>query len=239
MSATLFSGAMPTLRNMIEFFDIHGRMPFPIMGGDGTDGDNGNDGKPPTDPDAALGLGDAGKAALKQEREARAAAEKAAKEAASELDTLRKEKAEAAAAKAAADEEDAKRKGEFQTLAEKRAEELKAAMADKETTAKELERATRHLQSVIDARFKELEATEDKDLIAGFPKDKPLLDQIEWLDDPRTKAAMRVAATAKADAEAQKKRVPGGVTPRPNAGKEPSTEHQERVRRNHARAYTG
>lgn len=237
MSANPISGAMPTLRNEIEFFRANGLMRHPIQGGDGTDGDNAGDGAGAggnTDADANLNLGDAGKKALEAERLRAKNAEKLAADHAKELETLRKEKAERESAKAAADEEEARKKGEFESLATKRAEELKAAMADKETTAKELERATRHLQSVIDGLVKELEATEDKDLIAGFPKDAPLLDQIDWLDDPRTKAAIK-AATGKTET----KRVPGGVTPRPNGtGKAPAEDEARRQRRA-ASAYSG
>lgn len=186
-----------------------------------------------TDETFPEGLAESGRTAIKAERDARKAAERAAKETATELETLRREKAEAAAAKAAADEADAAEKGQYKTLAEKRAEELKAVQADKDSTAKELERATKHLQSVIDAKVKELKETEDADLIAGFPKDAPLLDQIDWLDDPRTKAAIKAAS------KTEPKRVPGGVTPRPNGAKGPDTEQTERVRQRHARSYTG
>lgn len=175
------------------------------------------------------GLGDTGKAALKAERDARKAAEKAASEHAKELETLRKEKADRDAAKATADEEEAKRKGEFETLAEKRKAEADAAKADADAKGKDLERATKRLQAVVDAGIKELEATEDKDLIAGFPKDAPLLDQADWLDDPRTRAAIRAASEDKKVVDAQKKpRVP--ITPKPNGnGNEPDEAARKRL----------
>jgi len=229
MSDTFNSGAMPTMRSEIEFFNRHGYLRYPIQGGEETTETT----ETKADPDTALGLGDAGKAALKQERDARAIAEKAAKDSANELTALRKEKAERESEKAKADEADAVQKGEFQTLAEKRKEEADAARADAESKGKTLERASAVLKSVVAARIKELEALEDKDLLAAFPKDADPLDQLEWLDDPRTKSAMRVASEEKKVTDANgKPRVPG--TPKPNGN---GNENDEHARAAQARGY--
>ena len=237
MSDTTTTGAMPALRDAIEFYRRHGHVgPYAIKGGES----NPPVGDPPKpdpkpDPDAALGLGDAGKAALKAEREARATAEKAAKDAASELATLRKEKSEAAAAKAAADEEEAKRKGEFETLAARRKEEADAAKADAEAKGSKLTRAEVLLKSVITDRLKVIEETGDKELLAAFPKDAEPLEQIEWLDDPRTKAALKVAGETKKIADANvKPKTPRTPNPDPNAnGKTVDEEARAAMARNY------
>ncbi len=165
-----------------------------------------------------LGLGDAGKKALEAERLRAKNAERAAADSAKELADLRREKAEAAAAKAAADEADAAKRGEFETLAQKRKEEADAAKADAEAKAKLLERAEARLKAVVDAQVERLKATKNDALIAGFPKDAPLLDQAEWLDDPRTVAAMAAAGETQKVADAKAKpKVPG--TPESNGNR--------------------
>jgi hypothetical protein len=75
---------------------------------------------------------DAGKEAIRKERDARRTAEKSAKDAIDELNALRAQKAEADAAKAAEIEAEAIRKGEFETLATKRADEIKAVTAERD-----------------------------------------------------------------------------------------------------------
>jgi len=186
------------------------------------------DAKAKSDADAALGLGDAGKRALDAERLRASTAEKAASDAGKELIQLRKEKADAAAAKAAADEADAVQKGQFETLAATRKQEADEAKADAEAKGKKIERADAVLKSVVAARVKDLESLDDKDLTAAFPKDAEPLEQLEWLDDPRTKAAMRAA---KETADAKTRRVSGGVTPRATGTAENATDaEKERLR---------
>lgn len=75
-------------------------------------------------------LNDAGKEALRKEREARKAAAKRAADAEAELTGLRARQADADAAKAKAEEEDAIKRGEFEKIATERADALKAKDAE-------------------------------------------------------------------------------------------------------------
>ena len=108
---------------------------------------------PPEDKDPE-GLNDAGKAALKAERQKARDAEKAWKAGQAELEQLRKEKADAAAAKALADEEEAKRKGEFEELATKRAEELKTVASERDDYKSQLDNALTLIGAGIDEDWK-------------------------------------------------------------------------------------
>ena len=238
MSDHATAGAMPTLKAAIAYYRAHGHFgPYAIRGGE-------NDADPNPDPakttDAETfpdGLGDQGKAAIRAERDARKAAEKAAKDAATELETLRQEKAAAAAAKAAADEADAAKRGEFEALATKRKQEADEAKADAEAKGSKLTRAETLLKAVIADRVKEIEATGDKDLIAAFPRDAEPLDQIEWLDDPRTKAALKAASEDKKVNDATN-RFKTPITPKADAAAQ-HKELQQRTATRFARNYTG
>jgi chromosome segregation ATPase len=139
------------------------------------------------------GLSDAGKAALKAERQKARDAEKALKAHQAELDALRKEKADAAAAKAQADEEEARRKGEFEQIATKRSEELKTATGERDTYKAQLDALVTAIKPEVDARWKGLpdEVTElyeggDDDILAKrahIAKHQKLIDRLGEQDD--------------------------------------------------------
>lgn len=108
----------------------------------------------------------------------------------------------------AKEQADAIAKGEF--------DKVKTELEGKAKTAEErLAKANEVIVGVLADRFKELEATGDADLIAAYPKDADPLDRLAWLNDPRTKRAMAVAAEEKRVADAKDKPRPK-PTPRPN-----------------------
>jgi len=110
-------------------------------------------------------LGDAGKEAIRKEREARKAAEK-------ERDELKRQADEAAAAKAKADEEQAAKNGEFEKLANERQTKIDKLQTDHKTLAEER-----------DALLAKVQAREDQDKaeVAAWIKDhKGIVD--EFLD---------------------------------------------------------
>ncbi len=78
-----------TLKQLIAFYEANGRMPFPIQGGDGTEG--GEEGKGSEGGKENAGTEDVAglKSALEKERDARRTADKTAKDLAKELETIR------------------------------------------------------------------------------------------------------------------------------------------------------
>lgn len=115
-------------------------------------------------------LNDAGKEALRKEREARKAAKKEADDAKAELTTLRAEKLAADAAKAKADEEEATKRGEFQTLAEQRAEALKAKDAELAARDAKINDLIVSIKPEVDSAWKDL-PSEVSELYSGAEDD--------------------------------------------------------------------
>jgi len=143
-------------------------------------------------------LGEKGVAALKEERQARKTAEKAAKDAADELATLRKEKADADAAKAKADAEDAAAKGEWEKLATER----ETALAAKESAVKSLTEErdallarVKTFEDAVAAEISEwIKAHKDQhaDLMDYYPGDDATLEQKRtWFDKTRKNVESR------------------------------------------------
>lgn len=108
------------------------------------------------DETAPDGLGDAGKEALRKEREKRRDAANRAKAAETELAALRQKQAEADAAAAKAAEDEAKRKGEFEQLAAKREQERDAATAERDSYKARAEQAEALIAAQVEARVKAL-----------------------------------------------------------------------------------
>ena len=241
-----------TIRDAIEFYELHGHMgPYAIKGGEGAPAPNpapnpnpnpnpapnpapapGGEGDPPD-------LGEAGKKALNAERAARKAAEEAAKKTAEELAAIRAEKAAADAAKAAEEEEAAKKRGEFEKIADLRAQEVTNLKTELVQVKADLAKAEELLTNVVAERAKALEELGDADLLSAYPKDASTLERIAWLDDPRTKAALTRAEEAKKVTDAQgRPRVPG--TPNPADRNKTGTQaDRERSMRRAARSYSG
>lgn len=105
------------------------------------------------------GLGDAGKKALEQERDARKAAEKTARESAKELETLK-------AAKAKEDEDKQAEQGKWQQLAEKREASLNETTTNLESATTELETLRAYFTTQFDAAIKDL-----PDVVKAFAPD--------------------------------------------------------------------
>lgn len=165
----------------------------PISGGDGSDEDEAAkakeaaDEKARADAEAAakaeadelakLKLDDAGREAIRKEREQRKAASQRAKVAEDELATLRKEREEReAAAKQAADEDAAKR-GEFEKLATERAEAITTLTGERDglkTSLAEYEQAVQPLITALETEIPP-EGKEDYDDKATA------LDRLNWL----------------------------------------------------------
>lgn len=127
--------------------------------------------------------------------------------------------AKAESERVAKEQADAIKAGEFDTAKSLIEKERDDAKAESQARADKLERANTVLASVLAERIKILEATGDKDLIAAFPKDAEPLDQLDWLNDPRTKAAL--AKAKEADDVEKAKANPRVITPRPNGTGKP------------------
>jgi DNA repair exonuclease SbcCD ATPase subunit len=156
------------------------------------------------------GLSDAGKAALREQREARKAAEKRNGEFAKELTALRQEKADREKAKSEQDEADAAKRGEFEQLAAKRKQEADDARAEAEAKGARLTRAETALTAFLADRIKALEAMKDADLSAEFAAITDPLDQLDWFGKASVKRAMAEAAEGKKVDDASKRtRTPG------------------------------
>ena len=154
--------------------------------------------KAKADAEETAKLGDAGKRALDAEREARATAERAAKDAAKELAALRKEKADREAAAAKAADEKAKQDGEWERLATEREAKLASTAQERDALKATIESYDTLLGPLVKERLDAIKAA-NADVAKGFPADAPLLAQMAWLDDPRTKAVIG-QADKKADA---------------------------------------
>ena len=137
-----------------------------------------------------------------------------------ETDARTKFDADAAKVKADADVE-AKRladiaKGDFETVKASLEGERDTFKVQAETEKSRADKAVELLSGQVADRVKELPTA----IADQFPKDADVLDQIAWLDDPRTKAVIETA-------QSQGQRLGGTViAPRP-AG---STTEQERVK---------
>lgn len=100
------------------------------------------------------GLGDAGKKALEQERDARKTAEKTARETRNELDTLK-------AAKAKEDEDKQAEQGKWQELAEKREASLNETTTNLESATTELETLRAYVSTDVETVTKQVKEIKD------------------------------------------------------------------------------
>lgn len=161
---------------------------------------------------------------------------------------------DAAAAKARRDgekdgltkaQQDAAAKAEEERVAKEQADQIAKGDFDKvktdlegraSTAEDKLKRANDVLASVIADRMTALEATGDKELLDAFPKDAEPLEQLAWLNDPRTKRAIANASEeAKVAAAQGKPKVP--KTPNPNPNVPPAD--ADAAKRRAQRQYTG
>ena len=207
-------------------------------GGNGESGGGGNgktNGQQADDP--LKDLPEAARAAMQRSIDAAAKAarlegERAGKVAAEEA---------AASAKATADAEAERQRaidaGNFDEARKGFETTIATVSGEKETLAGKLARAESVITAVLADRVKALEELGDTDLMAAFPKDADPLDQLEWLDDPRTKAA--IASRAEADQVANARnnlaRVPR--TPKPNGQSEEDAAEAEKARLRRSGAY--
>lgn len=133
-------------------------------------------------------LGDAGKAALDKERQARKEAEKRAKEAEKRIADFE------AAQKSAADE-DAKRKGEFEKLANDRQATIDALTTEKTSLAEERDALLAKVQAYEDRDRKTIAdgVTDLPDDLKAFDPgdDAPLAARMDWFTKARAIAAKR------------------------------------------------
>lgn len=181
----------------------------PISGGDHTN-ENENQNENESNEESSEesipdGVGDAGKAAIQREREARKAAAKRAKAAEERLAALEQAEAERAAAKQKADEEEAVKRGEFERLATERATLLEAEKQQREALAARVQAFEDRERQRIDAGL----AAIPDDLKAFDPgADAPLDQRAAWFDKAAALAAER-AKTAPTNLRTPQ-------TPRPN-----------------------
>ena len=150
--------------------------PKPNPEGDPTDDGDRND-----DVNRIDGLGEKGKAALKQERDAREAAETKFTEAERELKALRKRESEREEAERRRQEAEAAQRGEFEELAKKREaerDEWKDKAAGLQAT---LDRYQAAMKAGVDARWKDI-PERVRTLYKGDPEDA--LARWEYLNDP-------------------------------------------------------
>lgn len=223
MPTATHTGAMPMMRQAIHFFERNGHMgPFAIRGGENNPPNPNPNPDPNADPDADLKLGDKGKAALKAERDARAAAEKAASDAAKELEALRKAESDRQAEKAKADEAEAAERGEYKTLAEKH----KADAEDKETKVVQLSERLGTYQKAIAPLIEGLEKDLPKEAMADYNADADPADRLAWLQ------ARKALVTTLRPADPTRQRVPG--TPNPLNGAAQSDEIKSLVSKQQA-----
>mgnify|MGYP001289128181 FL=1 len=169
-------------------------------------------------------LGEAGKEALKKEREARKALER-------ELAEIRKQIAESEAAKAKAAEEEAARRGEFEKLAterqarlEKLEEERTALAQERDALAAKLAAYEEREKARIERGLKDL----PDDLRAFDPgPDAPLDQRLRWFETAQELAAKRLAQP-----------VPGhGPAPQPAQGDPKAADEARRRQWQLARAF--
>lgn len=155
------------------------------------------------------GLNDAGKEAIRKEREARRAAEKQAKEMGDRLATLENAANAAAADKAKADEEAAAKRGEFEQIATKRGEELKTTAQERDALAARVEAYETAEQTRFDARFNDLPDDIKASDPGRFYSDTPLSARLKWLDE----VAMPEAAKRTTSGALRVPSAPNGRTP--------------------------
>jgi hypothetical protein len=140
------------------------------------------------DEELPSSLNDAGKLALKKERDARKEAQRLAKQQADELAALKAEKAQSEAARQRAAEEEAARKGEFEKLANDRKAALDAATAEKQALAERIAAYEARDKARIETGAKDL----PDDLKAFDPGDDAPLDQrLAWFEKAQKIAAER------------------------------------------------
>jgi chromosome segregation ATPase len=133
-------------------------------------------------------LGDAGKEAIRKEREARKAAEK-------ERDELKRLQDEAAAAKAKAEEVQATKNGEFERLATERQAKLDKAKTDFDALKADRDDLAAKVQQYEDRDRKAItDGVSDlpEDLRAFDPgQDAPLAQRMDWFTKAQAIAAKR------------------------------------------------
>jgi hypothetical protein len=169
-------------------------------------------------------LGDAGKEALRKEREARKAAEK-------ERDELKRLQDEAAAAKAKAEEEQATKNGEFERLATERQAKLDKAKTDFD--------ALKADRDDLAAKVQQYEARDKKAITDGLVdlpddlrqfdpgQDAPLAQRMDWFTKAQAIAAKRTTDPQRGN----------GRSPEPANGRDAKAD--ETARNQWARAYSG
>lgn len=179
-------------------------------GSEGANGDGGNAGAAGAGQagDPLAGLSPEAKAAVQKQIDAAAASARKAGEKAGKTEAEQAAAAKAAADREAAEQAEAIKRGEFDTV--------KASLERERDAEKgKTERVLKIALADLPDRIKALDDLGDKELSAAFAAITDPIDQLEWLNDARTKAAMRVARESKeAEAAKGKPRV-GGVTPRP------------------------
>ncbi len=146
-----------------------------------------------TTTDTDQTLGEAGKKALDQERDARKAAEKTARDTTRELADLK-------AAKVKADEEKQAEQGRWQELAEKRDADLQTATRTLESATTELETLRTYVSGDVDSISKRVEALPDssgkKVLLKVRPsKDASVSERMSWAEMARDELPELEAAT--------------------------------------------
>jgi flagellar biosynthesis GTPase FlhF len=169
-------------------------------------------------------LGDAGKEALRKEREARRALER-------ELAEIRKQIADTEAAKAKAAEEEAARRGEFEKLATERQAKLEKLEAERAALAQEREALAAKIAAYEERERARIErGLKDlpDDLRAFDPgPDAPLDQRLRWFETAQEVAARRIAQP-----------VPGhGPAPQPVQGDPKAAEEARRRQWQLARAF--
>lgn len=169
-----------------------------------------------SDIDKIEGLGDAGKEALKKERQARRDADKAAKDAADQLKSLgdqvkalTDDKARRDAEAATQAERDREAKGEFESLAKTREQERDQAKADLAALQKDFDALRTASLGMYKSEFDTLPA-EVKDLYTGAEDDPVAL--MTFLPKAKT-AAEKITAAAKSQENPDDKGNPPNPAP--------------------------
>ncbi len=148
--------------------------------------------------DVTATLSDAGKAAIKAERDARKQAAKEARELRIELDALKADKADADAEKAAADEAEAIKRGEFEKLAGERAETIKTLTGERDGYKTQLDTLIAAIKPDVDAAWQDVPdelksfySGADDDVLAKrafLAKSKPALDKLAAQQEAQNQA---------------------------------------------------
>jgi hypothetical protein len=139
-------------------------------------------------------------------------------------------------AQAAADADKAERerkeqeaRGEFDKVRQSIEVERDGFKADLDTTKGRLDRALELLKSGVQGKVDSLTKA-DPELAKAFPADADVLDQIAWLDDPRTKAVID-----RVDAEVKQATAPKGNGRSAQAADGQNPVAEEKARREFAR----